>query len=86
MDNNLRGGAPAEGFHGQAVGAAIADGELLCKIIQKVNRVAGIKTLLIRTVAALHLAVVLRSIRTDQPMPDAKLGSSPLNQRRQRNR
>ena len=62
------------------------DGELFREVIQRVNRVAGIITLLIFAVAALDLAAVLRSIRTDQPMPDAKLGSSPLNQRRQRNR
>ena len=59
------------------------DGELLCEIIQRVKRMAGIKTLLILAVAAFDLAVVPRGIGTDQLVPDAKLDGSPFKQRRQ---
>ena len=59
------------------------DGELLCEIIKRIKGMAGIKTFLVLTVAALDLAVVARSIGPDQLMPDALLGSSPFKQRRQ---
>ena len=59
------------------------DGELFREVIQRVNRVAGLETLLILAVAALDLAVVARGVGVDQLVPDAKRGSSPLKQRRQ---
>ena len=59
------------------------DGELLCEIIKRIKGVAGIKTFLVFTVAALDLTVVTRGIWANQLMPDAKFGSSPFKQRRQ---
>ena len=47
------------------------NGELLCKVIQRVEVVARIEALLILTVAALDFAVVPRRIRADQLVPDA---------------
>ena len=47
------------------------DSELLCKIVQRIERMTGVKTLLILTVAALDFAVVPRRIRADQLVPDA---------------
>ena len=40
------------------------NGELLCKVIQRVEVVARIETFLILTVAALDFAVMARGIRT----------------------
>ena len=52
------------------------DSELLCKVVQRIERMAGIEALLVLAVAALHFAVVPRRIRTDQLMPDTQLGVS----------
>ena len=65
-----------ERSHGEVVGAAVMDSELLCKVVQRIERMAGIEALLILAVAALHFAVVPRRIRTDQLMPDTQLGVS----------
>ena len=46
------------------------DRELLCEIVQRVERMAGVKALLILPVAALCLAVVPGRIGTDQFMPN----------------
>ena len=59
------------------------DSELLCKIVQRVERMAGVKALLILPVAALCLAVVPGRIGTDQFMPNPQLGGRLLKQRRQ---
>ena len=59
------------------------DGELLCKVLERIERVARIEPFLILTVAALHLAVVTRGVWTDQLMPDIQLGSRLFKQRRQ---
>ena len=59
------------------------DRELLCKIVQRVERVTGVKALLILPVAAFHLAVVPGRIGTDQFMPISQLGGRLLKQRRQ---
>ena len=59
------------------------DGELLCKIIQRIEGVTGIEELLILTVAVLDLSVVARRIGTNQFMPDPQFGSRLLKQRRQ---
>ena len=59
------------------------DSELLCKVVQRIECVAGIEALLVLTVAALHLTVVPRRIWTNELMPDAQLSSRPLKQCRQ---
>ena len=59
------------------------DGELLCKVLERIERVARIEPFLILTVAALHLAVVTRGVWTGQLMPDIQLGSRLFKQRRQ---
>ena len=58
LDGELKGGRPVEGPHREVVGAAVMNGELLCKVIQGVEAVAGVKAFLVLPVAALHLAVV----------------------------
>ena len=83
LDSDLSRRQPAEGPHGKVVGAAVVEGKLLCKAAQGIERVAGVKPLLILTVAALDLAIVPRRIRTDQLVPDAKLRSRLFKQRRQ---
>ena len=59
------------------------DSELLCEVVQRIERVAGIEVLLVLTVAALHLTVVPRRIWTNELMPNTKFGSRPLKQCRQ---
>ena len=59
------------------------DGELIYKIIQRIEGVTGIEELLILTVAALDLSVVARRIGANQLMPDPQFGSRLLKQRRQ---
>ena len=48
------------------------DRELLFEIVQRVERVTGVKALLILAMAALDLAVMAWRIRTDQLMSDTK--------------
>ena len=74
LNSELSGRQPAEGPHGQVVGAAVVDGKLLCKVIQGIERVARIEAFLILAVAALDLSVVARCVRTDQFMPDIQFG------------
>ena len=57
------------------------NGELLCKVIQRVEVMARIEALVILTVAALDFAVVPRHIRADQLVPDAQLGGCLFKQR-----
>ena len=49
-----------EESHRKVVGTGMMNGELLCKVIQRVEVVARIETFLILTVAALDFAVVPR--------------------------
>ena len=59
------------------------DGQLLCKVLKRIKGAAGVKPLLVLTMAALHLAVVTRCVGADQLVPDAQLGGGFLKQRRQ---
>ena len=54
------------------------DSKLLCKVVQGVKAVAGVKAFLVLPVAALHFAVVARCIGTDQLVADAKPDSGGL--------
>ena len=78
MDSELKRRKPAEGPHGEVVGAAVVDSKLLCKIVQRVKAVAGIESFLVLAVAALHLAVVPGGIGSDEFVPDTELGSGSL--------
>ena len=49
------------------------NGELLCKVIQRVEVVARIEALIL-PVAALDFAVVPRRMQADQTLPDAQFG------------
>ena len=59
------------------------DGELLCEIIQGKERVTSVEAFLILAVAALHLAIVTRRIRSNELMPNLQLGGRFFKQRRQ---
>lgn len=50
------------------------DGKLLCKVIERKERVARVEAFLILAVAALDLSVVARCVRTDQFMTDIQFG------------
>ena len=57
------------------------NGELLCKVIQRVKVVARIETFLVLTMTALDFAVVPRRLRADQLVPNAQLGGCLFKQR-----
>ena len=57
--------------------------KLCCEIVQRIECMAGIKSFLILTVTALDLAIVPRSVGTNQFVPDAKLRSRLFKQCRQ---
>ena len=59
---NSRGERHARGSW-EVIGAAVMDGELLIKIVQRIKTVAGIEAFLVLPVAALHLAVVAGRVR-----------------------
>ena len=54
------------------------EGELLCKVIQGVEAVAGVKASLVLPVAALHFSVVAGRVGTDEFVADAQPGSGGL--------
>ena len=59
------------------------DNKLLSKVVQRVKAMAGIETLLVLPMAALHFAVVAGRIGTYSLVANAKIGSSSLKQRGQ---
>ena len=78
LDNEVARRKPVERSHGEVVGAAVVDSELLGKVGQRKEGMAGIEALLVFPVAAFHLAVVTRRIRTDQLVLDTQLCSGVL--------
>ena len=59
------------------------DSKLPGEVIQGVKAVAGVKTLLILAVAALHFTVVAWSIGADELVTDPQLGGGDLKQSRE---
>ena len=80
LDGELGRRKPFKRPHREVVGAAVVDGKLLCEVIQGKESVRRIEALLILAVAALHLAVMTRCVRTNALMPDTQLGSSGFKQ------
>jgi len=74
---------PGKRSHGKVVGASVVDSELVNEVAERIKSVAGIKTLLVFPVAALHLAVVSGSVGTDELVADAEFSCSDLKQSRQ---
>ena len=80
LDRELARRKPVERPHGEIVGAAVVDSELVGKVIKGKERVGRIEAFLIFSVAAFDLAVMAWSIGADQLVPDTQLGSSGLKQ------
>ena len=78
LDSELRRRKPGEWPHGEIVGAAVMDGELLCEVIQGIKAVAGVKAFLILPVTALHLSVMTWRIRANEFVANTELGSGSL--------
>ncbi len=57
------------------------DSKLLCKIVQGVEGVAGVKPLLILAVAAFDLPIMAMCVRANEFVPDAQFGSRLFKQR-----
>ena len=83
LDSELTWRTPCEGPYGKVIGAAVMDGELLIKIVQRVKAMTGVKAFLVLPVAALHLAVVAGRVGADQLVPDSKPRSGQFKLRRQ---
>ena len=83
LDSELIRRKPVKRSHRKVVGTAVVDSKLLCKVVEGIKSVAGIKTLLILAVAALDLTIVPRRVGADQLVADAKLGSGLFKERRQ---
>ena len=83
LDGELRGRTPAEGPHREVVGASVVDSELLCKVIQGIKAVAGIKPFLVFPVTVFHLAVVAGCIGADKLVTDSQLGGRDFKERGQ---
>ena len=81
LDSELFERKPSKGPHREVVGAAVMDNKLFGKVVQRVKAVAGIETLLVLPMAALHFAVVARSVGADEFVSDAQRGSGGLKQR-----
>ena len=80
LDSELTWRTPCEGPHGKVIGAAVMDGELLIKIVQRIKTVAGIEVFLVLPVAALYLAVVAGRVGTDELVVYTELCSGSLKQ------
>lgn len=52
------------------------DGELFCKVVQRIKAVAGVKALLVLPVAALHFAIVSGRVGANELVPDPQFGGS----------
>ena len=82
LDSEFVRRKPEKGPHREVVGAAVVDSELPGEVIEGVKAMAGVEAFLVLTMTALHLAVVSRSVRADELMSNAQLGSSGLKQSR----
>ena len=80
MDSEFRGGKPAEGPHGEVVGAAVMDGKLFCKVVEGIEAAAGVKAFLVFPVAALDLPIVAGGMGLDELVPDPQFPGSFLEQ------
>lgn len=59
------------------------DGELFCKVVQRIKAVAGVKALLVLPVAALHFAIVSGRVGANELVPDPQFGGSGFKESRQ---
>ena len=80
MDSELIRRKPVKRSHRKVVGTAVVDSKLLCKVVEGIKSVAGIKTLLILAVAALDLTIVPRRVGADQSVSNPQISGSFLKQ------
>ena len=73
LDGKLQRRKPSQRSHGEVIGAAVVDSELLCEVVQRIKAVAGVKSFLVLPVASLHLSVMAWRKGTDQLMTDSML-------------
>ena len=83
LDSELIGRKPVERSHGKVVGESVVNDELLSEVVQGKERVGVIETLLIFSMAALHLLVVSGGVGTDELVPDTQFSSSGFKESRQ---
>ena len=52
------------------------DGELFCKVIQRIKAVAGVKPFLVLPLASFHFDLVAGRVGADALVPDPQFGGS----------
>ena len=72
---------PVERSHGEIVILSLPDGELLGKIIEEIESVAGIELFIVFSVAAFHLAIMPQCKGANLLVPDAELRQCLLKER-----
>lgn len=70
LDSELRGRTPAQRSHKQDVGTTVMYHELLCKVIQGIKVMSGVKAFLFLSVAALLFSVVAWNVGTNEFVQD----------------
>ena len=78
LDGELQRRKPTERSHGEVIGAAVVDSELLCEVVQRIKEVAGVKSFLVLPVASLHLSVMAWRVGPNELVPDAQFFRSGL--------
>lgn len=76
LDSELTWRTPCEGPHGKVIGETVMDGELFCKVIQRIKAVAGVKPFLVLPVASFHFDLVAGRVGADALVPDPQFGGS----------
>ena len=82
LDRELERRKPGERSHGEEVGAAVVDSELLSEVVQGVKTAVGVEALLVLPMAALDLSIVTWGVGTDELVADAQLCSGNFKQSR----
>ena len=75
------GRVPVERTHGEIIVGTFTDGKLLAEIIEGIECMRGVEFLIVFSMAALDLAVMSGSVRTDQLVTDAELTKGSLKER-----
>lgn len=78
LDKELNRGKVIEWPHRQAVGAAVVDSKLFCKVCQGVKGMGIVKAFLVLPVAPLNLPVMPWGIWADQLVPNPQFRSRPF--------
>ena len=80
LDSELCRRKPTKRSHRKVVGTTIVDRKLLSEVLKRIEGVTGIEPLLVFAVAAFNLAIMARSVGTDELVTDTQLSGGILKQ------